>query len=88
MISPIISGDGNQSSFAGLSLAIFGRSFLFEPFLVYGLVLLAVGALTILLVRRSEGALWNDRAVKERPHCLSDIPAEARVCAYCTRDQT
>ena len=38
------------------------------------------------LVERYQTEPPPDPTVKKCPHCLSDIPAAAAACAYCTRD--
>ena len=70
-----------------LSFVLAGRVFDTTEILVSGIALLLLLLGTWLYVRLHEGALWQDSAeITTCPHCLSDIPAAARVCSYCTRD--
>jgi len=49
---------------------------------VFFLVVKPVNAL--MARRRTEPPV--DETVQQCPHCLSDIPAAASVCVFCTRD--
>jgi hypothetical protein len=53
---------------------------LFELLITVGVV----GA-AALVVRFGAETLWDDTDVRNCPHCLSEIPAAASVCSYCTR---
>jgi large conductance mechanosensitive channel len=86
VFAPITRGGGNHSSWSDLVVAIGGRAFDVSYVLVSGLALIAVALLAIPLIRRAEEALWDDRELRMCPHCLSEIPAAASVCSYCTRD--
>jgi large conductance mechanosensitive channel len=83
---PITQGTGNHSSWSELTVAIDGRAFDFSYVLVAALTVALVSLLAIPLIRRSDEALWDDRELRTCPHCLSEIPKEASVCSYCTRD--
>ncbi len=67
-----------------------------EGDIAYGLVInalisfLAIAAVIFFFVvkpvNHMTGADKKDPEVKDCPHCLSSIPADAKVCAHCTRD--
>lgn len=87
LISPIEQGGHEYpSSFSELTASIFGRAFQFTNILqnVVVLLLLAVGA--AFLLRATDDVLWDAGATRTCPYCVSEIPAEASVCSYCTRD--
>jgi large conductance mechanosensitive channel len=87
VVGPITrGGSGNHSSLGGLTLVVSGRDFEFTYPLIHALTLLGVTLLAIVLIRRSAATLWDERAVRECPLCLSEVPVEATVCAYCARD--
>ena len=86
VVAPITHGPGNRSSWGELTLAIDGRALDFSYVLSSALAVILVALLAIPLIRRSELALWDDRDLRECPHCLSEIPKDALVCSYCTRD--
>lgn len=88
VFGPITHGPGNHSSWSELTIAIHGRAFDFSYVLAAALTAILVCLLAIPLIRRSEESLWDDRDLRECPHCLSEIPKDASVCSYCTRDLT
>lgn len=75
-----------SASFSDLAASIDGRVFAFANVLTTGVVLILVTFGATRLLRASDDALWDPSATRTCPHCLSEIPAEAPVCSYCTRD--
>jgi hypothetical protein len=51
-----------------------------------GLTLLTLLAAAAFFLRNRDEAFWGDSETVQCPHCLSEVPAAARVCSYCTRD--
>jgi large conductance mechanosensitive channel len=87
VISPIEqSSHDYPGSFSALAAAIFGRSFQFANILADALVLLLIAIGAAFLLRATDAVLWDQGAARTCPHCVSEIPAEAHVCSYCTRD--
>jgi large conductance mechanosensitive channel len=86
VLAPITHGPGNHSSWGELTLAVDGRAIDFSYVLGSALTVVLVCLLAVPLIRRSELALWDDRDLRECPYCLSEIPRDAPVCSYCTRD--
>jgi large conductance mechanosensitive channel len=84
VVAPIRSSGGDESG--PLDAVIAGRAFEFAYILQTGLVLIAVTLIAAVVLRRADEALWEEGATRSCPHCLSEIPGEASVCSYCTRD--
>ncbi|SRR6266498_2538413 len=68
------------SPFGNLSFTIGDTAIDYGVMLHRGLALALVGGALYALVRRDRNVL------RECPDCLSEIPAEASVCRYCTCD--
>jgi large conductance mechanosensitive channel len=62
---------------------LFGREFVSQQVLMTGFSLLVLLFIAAMIARRQASA---DDAFVECPHCLSDVPVGARVCAACTRE--
>ena len=84
-----------QPDFSGLSFNINGSPVYYGKFLNAVISFLIVGAAVFYFVVVPVNALKAryskepppDPSVKKCPECLSDIPAEARKCAFCASAQ-
>ena len=95
MINPLIGAFGGQPNFSSISLTINHSKFLIGDFLnafvaflinssvIYFFVISPINKLTSLSKRDPV-----DPTIKQCPQCLSDIPAKAKRCAFCTSRQT
>lgn len=95
LITPLIAAIGGKPDFAGLYFTINNSRFLYGDFLnvvisfviiaavVYFLVVLPYQA----LMERSRKEPPADPTTKKCPECLSEIPKDARRCAFCTFPQ-
>jgi large conductance mechanosensitive channel len=92
LITPLIAAIFGKSDFSALSFTINGSHFLYGSFLnaVLSFVTIAivlfyfvVKPTNVLLARRAAAA---EATTKQCPQCLSEIPLEARRCAFCTSE--
>jgi large conductance mechanosensitive channel len=90
-ITPLIAAIAGKQSFFLFSFKIHHSVFLYGDFLDYLITFVIVAAvlfffvvkpMNLLLARRQH----DEPTTKPCPHCLSEIPVAATVCAYCTRD--
>ncbi len=92
LITPLIAAVGGESDFSALSFEINGSEFRYGEFINALLVLVLVGAVVFFLVLRPVNALLArarseqpvDEETRDCPECLSQVPNEARRCAFCT----
>jgi large conductance mechanosensitive channel len=93
ILTPILAIPGS-ADFSELDLTISGSHIRYGLFLNALIAFVLVAAAVFFIVVRPVNALMArrrtepevDEAVAACPHCLSSIPARARVCAFCTRD--
>lgn len=93
-ITPLIAAVGGNSDFSALHFTIHNSVFLYGDFLNKLIAFVLIAAVVFFLVVKPTNALLDrlkteppvDQTVKPCPHCLSQIPADAAVCAFCTRD--
>jgi large conductance mechanosensitive channel len=93
ILTPIIAIPGS-ADFGDLDIVVSGSNIQYGSFLNAVIAFLLIAAAVFFLVVRPVNALMArrktqpevDETVKECPHCISSIPASARVCAFCTRD--
>ena len=93
-ITPLIAAIGGQSDFSALAFTINGSKFAYGLFLNALVSFLIIAAVVFFLIVRPLNALMArmrpeppvDRVVRPCPECLSDIPQEARRCAFCTAE--
>ena len=94
LITPLLAAIGGNPDFAGLHFTLHHSVFLYGSFLNALISFLLIALIVFYLVVKPTNALMNrtkteppvDETVQQCPHCLSQIPAEAAVCAFCTRD--
>jgi large conductance mechanosensitive channel len=94
LITPLIAAIGGQPNFGNLSFTVNKSHFLYGAFINAVISFVVIAAVIFFLVvkpvnalmarRRTETAV--DATTQTCPHCLSGIPVEATVCAFCTRD--
>jgi large conductance mechanosensitive channel len=90
-VTPLIAAFGGQPDFSALTFEINGSVFRYGHFINSVLSFLIVTAVIFFVVVRPMNA-WMarsrtasaDPAVRRCPECLSEIPLEARRCAFCT----
>lgn len=93
-LTPLIALIAGKAEFAGLTLTVHGTSFPYGEFLnsiisflliaaaVYFLVVTPVNAL---ISRMRKAPAPADPTTKKCPECLSEIPIDARRCAFCAQ---
>lgn len=92
LLTPLIAAIVKQPDFSAYSFTVNGSKFLYGDFVnaalsflivaasVYFFVVLPVNA----LVSRSKKEPPADPTTRKCPECLSEIPLEARRCAFCS----
>jgi large conductance mechanosensitive channel len=93
-ITPIIAAIAGQQDFSTLEFTINDSTFRYGHFLNALIAFLVIAAAVFFLVvvpinklmQRSRREPAPDPTIKKCPECLSDIPAEARRCAFCTAE--
>ena len=94
LITPLIAAIGGQPSFDRLSFEINGAKFGYGAFINALISFLLVSAVIFFLVVKPLNALLArlkpgkpvDNPTRECPECVSDIPVQARRCAFCTSE--
>jgi large conductance mechanosensitive channel len=90
LITPIIGAVGGGQNFSSMHFTINGSAFLYGDFINKIITFLVVSAVIFFLVITPLNALVASRrapaapATKKCAECLSDIPIDARRCAFCT----
>src|SRR5580765_2786050 len=93
-ITPLIAAIGGKPDFSSLAFTINGSRFTYGSFFNALLSFLIIAAVIFFFVVRPLNTLMArlkpepavDRVVRPCPECLSDIPEEARRCAFCTAE--
>ena len=95
-ITPIIAAIFGEPDFSALTFEINDSVFRYGDFFNALLAFVAVAAAVFffvvrpvnVLIARSRGEESDDPTTKQCPECLSEIPLEARRCAFCTAELT
>jgi len=93
-ITPLIAAIGGKPDFGALHFTINGSTFRYGDFFNQVISFLIIAAVIFFLVvvpvnhlvARAKTEPPADPTSKKCPECLSEIPLEARKCAYCTSD--
>ena len=91
LVTPLIAAIGGQPDFSSLSFTINKSKFLYGDFLNVLLAFLVIAAVIYFFVivpytamlARSRKEAPADPTTQKCPECLSEIPADARRCAFC-----
>jgi large conductance mechanosensitive channel len=93
LITPLLAAIGGKPNFDNLSFTINGSHFLYGAFINALLAFLILAAVVYFLVVKPFAALLERLMpkkdigpIRECPECLSDIPAAARRCSFCTSE--
>jgi large conductance mechanosensitive channel len=93
LLTPLIAALGGQPDFAGLTFTINNSKFLYGEFINAVVSFVIVAAVIYFLVvvpmnqlnkMTSKPAAPKAPATRKCPECLSEIPAGATRCAFCT----
>jgi large conductance mechanosensitive channel len=91
LVTPLIGAIGGQPDFSSLSFSVNNSKFTYGDFLNAFLAFLLIAAVIYFLVivpytawmARSKKEPLPDPTTKKCPECLSEIPIDARRCAFC-----
>lgn len=91
LITPLIAAIAGKQNFSNLTFTIHHSQFKYGDFIDALLSFVVIAAAVFFLVVKPVNALMARRTKEEPttrpcPHCLSEIPVAATVCASCTRD--
>jgi large conductance mechanosensitive channel len=90
LITPLIAAIGGKHDFSTLTFTVHHSTFKYGDFINALLTFVVIAAAVFFVVVKPVNALMarrkEDASVRPCPHCLSEIPAAATVCAFCTRD--
>jgi large conductance mechanosensitive channel len=95
IITPLIAAIFGKPDFSQLTFTINGSKFLYGAFInaVISFLLIAAAIYFVVVVpmnklaeRRARGQAPADATTKQCPECLSEIPIDARRCAFCTTE--
>jgi large conductance mechanosensitive channel len=95
LITPLLAAIGGKPDFSALTFTINGSQFLYGDFLNALFTFVVIAAVIFLLVVKPVNALMAryrtepapERETADCAECLSQIPATARRCAFCTAEQ-
>ena len=93
-ITPLMAAIGGKPDFSALDFTINGSRFTYGLFLNALLAFLIIAAVVLFLIVRPLNALMEPmrteapvaEVTRACPECLSQIPAGARRCAFCTAE--
>jgi large conductance mechanosensitive channel len=93
-ITPLIAAIGGKPDFSALAFTINGSRFTYGLFLNALVSFLIIAAVVFFFVVRPLNALMDQRrteapvaeVTRACPECLSQIPNQARRCAFCTAE--
>ena len=91
LVTPLVAAIGGQPDFSSLSFTINNSKFLYGDFLNALIAFLVIAAVIYFFViipytawmARSKKEAPADPTTKRCPECLSEIPIDARRCAFC-----
>ena len=94
LITPIVAAIFGSHDFSGLTFTIHKSRFLYGDFINKVIAFVTVAAAVFFFVVRPVNALMArrrteppvDETTRQCPECLSEIPVEARRCAFCTSE--
>ncbi|MBE3076731.1 MAG: large conductance mechanosensitive channel protein MscL [Actinobacteria bacterium] len=92
LVTPLIAAIGGQPDFSSLSFEINKSTFMYGDFLNKAISFVIISAVIFFcvvvplnaMVARAKNNEPEDPSVRKCPECLSEIPAPATRCAYCT----
>lgn len=95
LVTPLIAAIGGKPDFSALYFAINKSRFLYGDFFNVVIAFVIIAAVVYFLVvvpyqafvERSRKEPPADPTTKKCPECLSEIPKDARRCAFCTSPQ-
>jgi large conductance mechanosensitive channel len=93
-VTPLIAAIGGQQDFSALDFTINGSTFRYGDFVNKVLTFVTVAAVIFFfvvtpinaLIARARREPPPDPTTRKCPECLSEIPIEARRCAFCTSE--
>ena len=93
-VTPLIAAIGGRPNFLSLDFTIHGSEFPYGIFLNALFAFLIIAAVVFFLIVRPLNALMEHmrteapvaEVTRACPECLSQIPADARRCAFCTAE--
>lgn len=94
LLTPLIAAIFGSHDFAALTFTLNGSRFLYGHFINAVISFVTIAAAVFFLVVRPVNALMArrrteppvDETTRSCPECLSEIPVEARRCAFCTAE--
>ncbi len=95
IITPLIAAIFGKPDFSQLTFTINNSKFLYGSFInaVISFLLIALAVYFVVVVpmnklaeRRARGQAPADATTKQCPECLSEIPIDAKRCAFCTTE--
>jgi large conductance mechanosensitive channel len=93
LLTPLIAAIFGKPDFSGLYAELNGSRFMYGDFInaFISFLLIAVAVYFFVIVpmnaymaHKKRGEIPPDPTTKQCPECLSEIPAAARKCAFCT----
>ena len=95
LVTPLIAAIGGKPDFSALYFTINSSKFLYGDFFNVVIAFVIIAAVVYFLVvlpyqafmERSRKEPPADPTTKKCPECLSEIPKDARRCAFCTSPQ-
>ena len=95
LITPLLAAIGGKPDFSALTFTINGSQFLYGDFLNALFTFVVIAAVIFFFVVKPVNALMAryrtepppERETADCAECLSQIPAAARRCAFCTAEQ-
>ena len=95
LITPLLAAIGGKPDFSALTFTIIGSQFLYDDFLNALFTFVVIAAVIFFFVVKPVNALMAryrtepppERETADCAECLSQIPAAAGRCAFCTAEQ-